>query len=773
MALAQRPGPRFFAAFYRWSRHTHRPSPCSLSSHSGRLSRCPATLANARSYHATCRLKGDKQSTHDLMQVPESSVDAAQEDDPSPAKPREETGDPARLKEEVRRLMRKVPASVAVITVAHVDPTADESVPMGIAVSSLSSVTLDPPTISFNIKKPSQALDAIRHANGRFRVHWLNGNSSSREVIEHFCIGNHPEAYEQRRKKLKIDLPRSAYGSRNAALAPRIRGPSVRAAAECTMTHEFDVGDHVILVAQVTEIESNDHGDPTIAYVDGSYRSLGSADGVLGRHQDYQDSNQPAVQEQDAASPTRPYATGKDTKLKLNRAHELSIAYDWPGIPGEAERGEYVKRLASYIKKMQGGRNTPIRSVIASLQPETRQLASSLGIDMNALVAECLGTEARERQILPEFYGRLSSGKLAELGDRMTQFVKADRGFLDMRYTELLNRLAVAIGASTLLPSDLLDPLRAEGLLPPFEPSASLLKQNGIRGNVLVVEQVEHVIRNELSRLSDDKRFSSSLVPLLRRAGLSSSNSLLLWQSLTSLKVKTFKSFSEIWRHDIAGELTSEEAQVVMRRLVKHMGVESEQLYRTRMAQSPNSLLMGIGVHPLTTGLNIDFIIDKVRYLFSTTKDFPDLRNRVEEMLQPYFDSNVTWEDLKSRVEQFVQKLPLRATTWAKGDILAAMGLSSRTLISTPLTETPNTIDQSNLLDVLVANALKKKYGNGTEEENQAIATFLKERYDFDVTGQSFEVTPEEALQRSSADDMGAAMLQHRAETFPIRDVGT
>lgn len=702
------------------------------------------------------------------MQELEGGAAAAQGDDPAPIKPLDKTGDPARLKDEVRRLMRKVPASVAVITVAHVDPKTNESLPMGIAVSSLSSVTLDPPTISFNIKQPSQALNAIRHANGRFRVHWLNGNNKGLKVIENFCNGNHPEAYEQRRKKLKIDLRSSGPDSGAPLLAPRILGYAVRAAAECTVTHEFDVGDHVILVAQVTDLESLGQGDPTIAYVDGSYRRLGSADGILGRHQDHQDSKQPAVQQQETASPTRPYATEEEIKSTLDRAHELSIAYEWPAIPGEAERGEYARRLASYIKNTLGSRKTTVKSVIACLQPETRQLASSLGVDLNALVTDCLGNETRDRQILPEFYGRLSPAKLAELGNRMTQLVKSDRRFLEMRYTALLNHLSVAVGASTLLPSDLLDPLRAEGLLPPFESSVSLLNQNGTSGNVLVVEQVEHAIRNELLQLSDNEKIYSDLLPLLRRAGLSETNGTLLSESLISLKVKTCTSFSEKWRHDIAGELNAKEARVVIRRLIEYMGVESKPVYRARMTQGPNALLRGIGVHPLVTGVNLNFVVGRVRYLYSTTENFADLRSRVEEMLQPYYDSTVLWDDLKSRIEQFVQKSPLRATTWANRDILAAMGLSERTFISTPLTETPNTIEQSKLLNMLVADALKKHYGSGTEEEDQAIAAFLKERYNFDVTGESFKGTPEEALERSSADDMDAAMLQHKAGTFPI-----
>lgn len=703
------------------------------------------------------------------MQELGSSPAAAEGSDSAPAEPHEQTNDTARLREDVRRLLRKVPASVAVITVAHVDPKTNETVPMGIAVSSLSSVTLDPPTISFNIKKPSQALDAIRHANGRFRVHWLNGNDHSLKVIEHFCKGNNHDAYEVRRKELRIDLLRSEHGSSTASSAPRIRGPAVRAAAECTSTHEFDVGDHVILVAQVTHLDSDDRGAPTIVYVDGTYRKLDSLREVLGRHQDHQGSKQSNVQQQDAASMKQSSATRGKNMWALNRAQELSIAYDWHVIPGEAERGEYANRLASYLKDALGSRNVAPHFVAARLQPETVYLARSLGVDLHALIADCLNKDGnKEREILPEFYDRLSPSTLAKLGDRMTQFVKADRRFLDLPHKALLNYLSVAVSAVNLLPSDLLEPLRAEGLLPPFEPSASLLKQSGVSDNVLVLEQVEHALRRELSPLSDDEKMRTSLPVLLKQAQLPTANNNYLKAGYIKLKITACKSYSKIQRHDIAGELTPEEARVLTRRLVDFMGVEREQVFRERMALNLNTLLARVGVHPSISGINVHFIVGKIRHLYSTTPNFSDLQTRVEEMLQPNFDSKVTWGDLESRIEHFVQKFPLRAVTWVGRDVLAAIGLSERTLISTPLAETPKTIKQSGLLNMLMAKALKKHYGNGTEEENQAIATWFNDRYGVDVTSKAFAATPAEEQERSSADDMEAAMLHYKRDTIPI-----
>jgi flavin reductase (DIM6/NTAB) family NADH-FMN oxidoreductase RutF len=201
------------------------------------------TIANLRSYHATRRLHEENQ-THGLLQEVETSTEDVERSNKGAV-------EPAQLQDHVRHLMRKVPASVAVITVASHDPETNKHVPMGIAVSSLSTVTLDPPTVSFNIKQPSKALNAIRAANGRFRVHFLDGEGQSARVIEHFCTGNHPDAYKHRMSALQIHVPQlDENRAATASFAPQLQGNSIRAAAECTLTQELTVGDHVILRAK-------------------------------------------------------------------------------------------------------------------------------------------------------------------------------------------------------------------------------------------------------------------------------------------------------------------------------------------------------------------------------------------------------------------------------------------------------------------------------------------------------------------------------------------
>ncbi|KAF1928962.1 uncharacterized protein M421DRAFT_4784 [Didymella exigua CBS 183.55] len=284
MAHAQRPASRFFAAFYQWSRHTQRPSPCAPSPRYIRLPRQPAIAASLRTYHATNWRLNKGQSTHGFVQELESMATAGEENNQASDQFPPRSNDLTQLKEDVRSLMRMVPASVAVVTVSHVDPETEESVPMGIAVSSLNTVTLDPPTVSFNIKEPSRTLNAIRDAHGSFRVHFLASDSEGLQIIEHFCRGNHPDAYRERLKNLHVEFPPAQDGPNIiAASAPRLRSSGVRAAFECTLTHELPVADHVILVAHIKSIETGDVRIPTMAYANGSYQRL-DKEGLIKRH---------------------------------------------------------------------------------------------------------------------------------------------------------------------------------------------------------------------------------------------------------------------------------------------------------------------------------------------------------------------------------------------------------------------------------------------------------------------------------------------------------
>ncbi|KAJ4404031.1 hypothetical protein N0V91_006141 [Didymella pomorum] len=622
--------------------------------------------------------------------------------------------------------MRKVPAPVVVVTVAHLDPETNKRVPLGIAVSSFSTVTLDPPTVSFNIKQPSKTLSAIRDARGSFRVHLLASDHQGLQIIELFCKGNHPDAYEERLKNLRVRFYQADDDPESTPPAPRIMGSGVSAEFECALTQELPVADHVILVAQIKKSRARNVAAPTIAYVDGSYRRL-EGQGLIQRHKNEPDPEQPAalvrcgVSEHDMAG----------LSLSVDYEQENAIAFNWPGIPGEDQRGDFAERVRSYLKGLQGLRSVNQAMVKKRLSLQLEEVAAQLGVDLNALIQECQGRTSAA-QVLPEFYWKLSVSNMATLVDRMYQLVKADKRFLEVPYHELLNYLDVMVGNTDVLPSDLLTIVRAKGLVPPFESSASLSPAEMNGGNILVMEQVEHRLHQKAPTLRRGLQQGQSLRDIADKAGVPAA----VMFHFTRTRMFTVDPADLEGAHfDITGDVSSEEGLVVIRRLSEHMmlkrQIRTPFMGLTRRFREAD-ILREIHVDPRVTGINTSFIMAKIQYLSNSRSA---LIRQIPWWLRHFFAGNVEWDDLNTRIAAFVQKFPLRATSWSNKDILAAMGLSESTVIQMPGENTSRTIAESKVLNMLLTKALKNHYGNGTEEENEAIAKFLMDKFKFDVTG--------------------------------------
>lgn len=94
--------------------------------------------------------------------------------------------------------MRRVPYPVSIITATDPNtPTTNngdnrpELSYRGMTVSSFNTVTLTPePVISFNVKRPSETLTALR-SSGRFLAHLLAPNKATAALARDFSKGNH------------------------------------------------------------------------------------------------------------------------------------------------------------------------------------------------------------------------------------------------------------------------------------------------------------------------------------------------------------------------------------------------------------------------------------------------------------------------------------------------------------------------------------------------------------------------------------------------------
>jgi len=93
------------------------------------------------------------------------------------------------IRTQVRKLMRRVPHPVAIIT--STDPYSPAKTAFrGMTVSSFNTVTLCPnPIVSFNVKVPSETYNAIR-SSCRFLVHLLAPNQTTTRLARKFSRGN-------------------------------------------------------------------------------------------------------------------------------------------------------------------------------------------------------------------------------------------------------------------------------------------------------------------------------------------------------------------------------------------------------------------------------------------------------------------------------------------------------------------------------------------------------------------------------------------------------
>ena len=139
--------------------------------------------------------------------------------------------------------MRRVPSSVTIMTACAFRPGHDEMLTVGCAISSLTTVSLDPPYISFNVKPPSKTLTAIRHAGGYFGLHFLNQTTGAAQLAHNFTLRNSDQMLLDRKKRWAF--------TRDPATAsdfatPRIESKDVAAYLQCRLVKEVTVADHIV-----------------------------------------------------------------------------------------------------------------------------------------------------------------------------------------------------------------------------------------------------------------------------------------------------------------------------------------------------------------------------------------------------------------------------------------------------------------------------------------------------------------------------------------------
>jgi flavin reductase len=152
--------------------------------------------------------------------------------------------------EDLRGLMRFVPHNVAVLAVDH------DGNRMGVTISSLVSLSLEPPLVGISVGKQASLYEVLRNA-GCFAVSLLGDGQE--EVARRFASGRPPIVHWD------------GVAMREGKFAPLLDGAI--GWIEATTRAEHDAGDHTFFIADVVTAERGP-APSALMYRDRSYHSL-------------------------------------------------------------------------------------------------------------------------------------------------------------------------------------------------------------------------------------------------------------------------------------------------------------------------------------------------------------------------------------------------------------------------------------------------------------------------------------------------------------------
>lgn len=153
--------------------------------------------------------------------------------------------------DELRALMRRVPAAVAVVTVDA------EGERLGLTVASLVSLSLEPPLVGIAISRQAAMHELLRRAGG-FALSLLAAGQEA--LAQHFARGMPP-----------IALWHGVAARPGAAGAPLLEGAV--GWIECRTRAECDAGDHTLFVGEALAVEAGPPSAPLV-HVESTYRAL-------------------------------------------------------------------------------------------------------------------------------------------------------------------------------------------------------------------------------------------------------------------------------------------------------------------------------------------------------------------------------------------------------------------------------------------------------------------------------------------------------------------
>jgi flavin reductase (DIM6/NTAB) family NADH-FMN oxidoreductase RutF len=185
-----------------------------------------------------------------------------------------------------------MPHSVVVAT--STSPPADRGTPLsfkGMTVSSFTTLTLTPfPIVTFNIRKPSQTLNAISKSK-QFLIHILSATKSGATVADVFTKGNKSGSDVFHNPAFQV-LRRQGGDTSQALDPPLLAAEGIIKVLRCELMEDkglVEVGDHVLVLGKVLSIiepaTGHDVEQRGLCYLDRAYRQVGSEIELPGKDQ--------------------------------------------------------------------------------------------------------------------------------------------------------------------------------------------------------------------------------------------------------------------------------------------------------------------------------------------------------------------------------------------------------------------------------------------------------------------------------------------------------
>lgn len=157
--------------------------------------------------------------------------------------------------EALRRVMRRVASPVTVVTAAGSDG------PRGITIGSFTSVSLDPPLISFNLDKAAQMHALLDDGIDRLAIHLLSDEQA--HLSNHFAV---PDLSSDAQF---ADINHHLNEDGTPILASAI------AVLHCDVYATYPAGDHTIVVGAVRQVAYAAEAGKPLLYFDRRYCSVG------------------------------------------------------------------------------------------------------------------------------------------------------------------------------------------------------------------------------------------------------------------------------------------------------------------------------------------------------------------------------------------------------------------------------------------------------------------------------------------------------------------